>query len=356
MAIDVSITTVRIDDGYYSTVAGGTILQIGATPYTESLQSSGGTVSGVVYLAGDQRITGYKIFDNSINITKDVSIGASLTINSDTSIFGDLYVIGHTDLDDVSIAGDLYVEGTINGGELELTNLHVSNDVSIDGNLYLNGTLLGFNLEDLNDVSISSLTLGDTIVWNGTIWINQEASTAGTTTYEYVDGSLAQRDVSIAQNDSSIQWLYTNMADVWLDYVDGSLAERDSSIQWLDDNLLHEASLGTDFYWLNGYLEVSTNLGIRLSDLADVSISSDVSTFDVLEYDGSIGKWINKPTIQVDPSDNGVTPNDFIVPNYQYMGAADASGSWRFFIDESTNLRFEYYNGTSWNYKYAIQS
>jgi len=50
-------------------------------------------------------------------------------------------------------------------------------------------------------------------------------------------------------------------------YIDGSLADRDASIEWLYNNRtigsVTEASLGTDFYWDSGYLGVTGSQGVQ---------------------------------------------------------------------------------------------
>jgi hypothetical protein len=87
-------------------------------------------------------------------------------------------------------------------------------------------------------------------------------------------------------------------------------AAQDASIMRLDASLnnaieggsvyIKNASLGTDFYWAGGYLEVSAGGGggsMTLSGLTDVSIS-DLSTNQFLRYDYATSKWKNVSPVE----------------------------------------------------------
>lgn len=141
MAIDVSITTYRVDEGYLSTLSSGEIRTVGGTAYSNSTVTGGGTTSGAVYLTGTQIITGYKIFDGSIrlnNVISDVSTNKILYYDTSTG--------------DIS-----YADASWGGG----------------------GTTIN-TLGDVGDVSIVSVDASDGLLYDGVNWVNVNTIDFGT--------------------------------------------------------------------------------------------------------------------------------------------------------------------------------
>jgi hypothetical protein len=346
MAIDVSVYSLRISDGYLSTVAGGTVLDSGASPFAAA-SSSGGGSTGVVRVTGDQRIAGIKIFDASIDFTYDLSIGGDIK-----------QVVNITASNDVSIAGNLWVEGDINGGlfgndVVISNNLTVGNDVSISGNLYVDGstfqqdiTIYDTSVYDwtvLNDASV----VGDLYVQN--INILDAISAASSTTY--VDGSLSLRDASISslfvENDSqdtSIAWLnsYRIIQDISIaalessigtsmdyNYVDGSLSARDTSIAWLRQyQIIQDASIAA-----------GSSIDVSLGGLSDVNLSGAQSDYSVIRYDSASNEWwdespvdvtdiLQKKAIWGSPASNGSGGQGDLQFDASYLYVCTSTNKW----------------------------
>jgi len=91
------------------------------------------------------------------------------------------------------------------------------------------------------------------------------------------DASIASIENSIISIEASIANIEASLNNV----IDG------------DSIYVPNASLGTDFFWQTGLLEVSVGGGVStLSSLTDVSIVS-LTDNDLLKYDSSVGKWKN---------------------------------------------------------------
>jgi len=127
----------------------------------------------------------------------------------------------------------------------------------------------------------------------------------------YVDGSLN----SLWEDSSTQQFEIDNLYDFTL-VLQNSIATNDASIviindyQIIQDNsiaakqdiipdgtFLKESSLGTDFEWSAGYLDVSVSSVTTLEALTDTSISN-IQSNDILQYDPSgtaPNLWKNQP-------------------------------------------------------------
>jgi len=349
MSYDVSIYYSRVKTAYYDSVEGGSSVASGASPYSSATGGGGGgSVSGVVRTTGDQIASGIKIWDSSAIFNNDVSILGGLDASS-WATFGM----------DVSIKGDLYVEGDINGGDLTLVNLHVTNDVSIDGNLYLNGNLLGFTLGELNDVSVSGVTLNQVLSWDGTYWVPADSSTAGSATYTYVDGSLNERDVSIAwlvgyndEQDTSIAWLRTYMYTKA--EVDDMFVPRDASIIRIDGSLnslfnknvsqdasivsLRATNTSQDASIVVIRARLDASLITDLNGLQDVNITS-LNDNDFLLFNTDTSKWENQPSEELiefgskDSSATGLPGQMAYDASYFYL--CTSTNVWMRFLGEN---------------------
>lgn len=208
--------------------------------------------------------------DNDVCINNYIYVGGGGEFNGDVSMYSDLYVgnditcghyisaEGHGTFGlDVSVARDLYVDGSayfanniqidgsINDGNLELNNLHVSNDVSIVGNLWvdgeINGGLFGSNVDIGNNLSVGG-----------------DASIVGDL---YVSGNNIINEINLKSD---------------ITYVDGSLNLK-ADLTYVNNTFLTDLSLG---------------------GLNDTSIGSEQNA-DVIRYDSSSSKWINQETIDI---------------------------------------------------------
>jgi len=180
----------------------------------------------------------------------------------------------------------------------ELRDYNVTQDASIDN--------INTDISDIQDHNISQdASINELRDYN----VTQDASIQELMDRDepdvfkdYVDGSLATRDLRLDDHDSSIDELYDNVANT--DYVDGSLATRDASIDDLydtkQDNIIDgtyvkEASLGDDFVWNEGVLDVSIEAqagALNLTELDDVSIVTPGEN-QLLGYDDENNYWKN---------------------------------------------------------------
>jgi hypothetical protein len=193
-----------------------------------------------------------------------------------------------------------YVDGSLNtqkewntSQDASIINLQ-GKDLDIDASLVL---IQGKNIDQ--DASISNLrtridnndtSLGLFNTWDlaqdvSIKWL-QDNILPSDLTKTYVDGSLGLRDTSIdwlntnkqaagnyikdSSNGNGLVWnnglLDVSTISMDYTYVDGSLGSRDTSIAFLNTNkqdnipagtYVKEASLGTDFVWVAGQLDVS---------------------------------------------------------------------------------------------------
>jgi hypothetical protein len=158
--------------------------------------------------------------------------------------------------------------------------------VYVDGSLALRDASIDWlntNKQPIGNY-IKDSSIGSGLIWNAGLLDVSVASGTGDVTKIYVDGSLADRDVSIA-------WLNANKADTSdiptdfysQSYVDGSLAARDVSIDWLNTNKLESSDLAP--YSLQTYVDGS--LAIR-----DISIA--YNTNKNVSQDASIVLKVNQ--------------------------------------------------------------
>jgi len=224
---------------------------------------------------------------------------------------------------------DVIVSGTIAG---YATTTYVNAQLALrDASI-----LVLFTENDAQDVSIAWLdnyrTIQDASI------ASLESDLGNYTTLTYVDGSLALRDVSIAWLDN-----YRGIQDASIAANAASLLDIDTSIGQLDTALagkldtglaVLEASLGGDFVWNAGYLDVSitatdgsvadlylrvetldTSVAANASDIDDVSTRVDANETLLVIHDASIGA------------------------NTAAIAAIDASGVSKVYVDGSLAAR-----------------
>jgi len=271
---------------------------------------------GVVTLASVDFEGDLTIVDGSLFVEGDVNVDKNLNVDGSGYFLGNLRVVGTTEfLDFVDIqSGGLQVwEGLmIKSGDVSILGggfLYHTGSADIDGNLNVDGI---FQAKDV-------AYFWDNVDFKGDASIDGDL---------YVDGSIIDPNITnlYVQYDATIDGdldIYEDLYVAGNATIEGTLAAG----QW----------------------------NIYLDNLIDVSVGHPgyPSNWDVLQYDASIAKWEARATIQVDEA-YGVTPDDFIVPEYQYLGYPNVDGSWRFFVDASENLRFEKRLSGVWTYKYAI--
>lgn len=183
--------------------------------------------------------------------------------------------------------------GNINSSLGVLNIWNINQDTSI-------GILNNWNIsQDSSVININS-SIGILNNWN----VSQDASidfiannyvkesSLGTDfKWDYISGSTGPINLDVST--INISFLYYVK-----DEIDASFytkAAVDASF-WLKTNLfLRESSLGADFYWAGGTLEVSTHYPDNFSELGDVSIVN-IAENNALMY--VTGKWTNVETIE----------------------------------------------------------
>lgn len=189
------------------------------------------------------------------------------------------------------------------------------------------------SLDELSDAVITSPEEFQSLVYNGTSWVNQhssvvsyvrnaEATTLTTGTVVYLFGATGDHaTVKRADNDSDVTSSKTvglvaasiaaseNGPVVTRGYVDGidlSVGYTAGDVLWLgEDGAFTKTKPSAPEHLVfvgvvvratnNGIVYVATQNGYELDELHDVSITTPASG-QVLEYNGSL--WVNKNTVR----------------------------------------------------------
>jgi hypothetical protein len=195
------------------------------------------------------------------------------------------------------------------------------------------GTAGSINLDGLSDVVITSPLEYQSIIYNGTNWVNQysstatyvrnaEATTLTTGTVVYLFGATGDHaTVKRADNDSDATSSKTvglvassiaaseNGPVVTRGYVDGidlSTGYSSGDVLWLgEDGAFTKTKPAAPEHLVfigvvvratnNGIIYVATQNGYEIDELHDVSIATPASG-QVLEYNGSL--WVNRNTVR----------------------------------------------------------
>lgn len=222
-----------------------------------------------------KKALGYVVFDPSYAVVDGYKVfNPVFNVNSGAKYFQDPSVVEIYTLLDTSLAEVTqgYVDGSLATRDLSINELY---------------TLTG-------EGCVKEASLGTDFVW-----------TAG-----YLDVSIVSTDASV--NDLYEQLLNLEQAVVGeiqllKDYTDSSMATIDASIVRIDGSInylfensgaggLKEASLGTDFYWDAGYLDIST------LEIEDITYSKEY-------IDGSLSRRdisINNLMIENDSQDASI--------------------------------------------------
>jgi len=216
----------------------------------------------------------------------------------------------------ISLSGDLSGSASFNG----------TSDIAISASVVNSGV----NLDEISDVVITSPLEYESLVYNGTNWVNQYASTATyvrnaeattltTGTVVYLFGATGDHaTVKRADNDSDTTSSKTvglvaspiaaseNGPVVTRGYVDGidlSTGYASGDVLWLgEDGAFTKTKPSAPEHLVfigvvvratnNGIVYVATQNGYELDELHDVSIV-DKTSGDFLKYNGTL--WVNDP-------------------------------------------------------------
>jgi hypothetical protein len=140
------------------------------------------------------------------------------------------------------------------------------------------------------DGVFTNASTGYGLYWTGGL-LNVSTNYAN---YAYINASLNARDTSLNN-------LYNTMAtnasvNLAIGGIDFSSYATNSSISLA--KFIKETSLGNDFSWVNGLLDVSTSSISSLSSLTDVSIIS-IGDGQFIQYEASTSKWKNVDSIEL---------------------------------------------------------
>ena len=215
-----------------------------------------------------------------------VRIDASLndTIEVTDFTYDKVYIDGSFGTRDTSI---VYLFGQVSQINASIVRIDASLNDVVDGfSLFLPTASTGYGLAWNNGTHLLDVSI---VIPAPNASFNQ--------VYLYIDGSLATRDSSIKQLDSSIIRIDASLNQLY-PYIDGSLAARDSSIKQLDasirriDASLNDVVDGRTIFLLNA--SIGTGLSWNTSThLLDVSVSipslnGSVNTFPIFTGGGAI--------------------------------------------------------------------
>ena len=127
-------------------------------------------------------------------------------------------------------------------------------------------------LDELSDVTITSATTGNSLVWNGTAWVNQTLDFNDLGDVDIIavaDGEFIKYDVA------SSSWINTTISLNDLDDVDVSTPTEDSSLYY------------NGFEWVAQVLNVENLGNVEIDTLGDG---------DLLVYDLATLDWVNDGT------------------------------------------------------------
>lgn len=225
-----------------------------------------------------------QISDNSTNIATNSGNISTLDtkINNASGTLNDKIV-------DTSgaIPTDFYSTSAINSlsgyldGKIIDTSGAIPTDFYTTGQIdsmsgYLDG-LIPDNIEDLDNVTISTPASGESLIYNGSIWINQSGAGGG--------GGVTDHGALTGLDDDDHSAIYYNKTTI--NNISGALSsEIDSDVAGLSGVLVSAYQSADNI--LSGHLVSLIPTGIAMLD--DVTISTPLSG-EVLQYDGT--GWIN---------------------------------------------------------------
>ena len=205
--------------------------------------------------------------------------------------------------------------------DTSLNLLEPKADVDASFNLMVPRTVFDASLVKVLSLSVKEASLGTDFYWAAGML---EVSIVSGVSQSYIDGSFAFRDTSIfnlgiknANQDISINDVWTQINNIESS-LNGGLPINSyvNSSSYYDASLsarLKEASLGPDFFWSGGYLEVSVGGNITASNIGsgDISVYAGTSgsnlQFKTLVGSGAatVTQSVNTITIGINASFGG---------------------------------------------------
>lgn len=180
----------------------------------------------------------------------------------------------------------LWEATTLNAITVYFETAPTTNSVRVSVYAAVSGAALSTDLDSLSDVALSGLANGDFLRYNGTTWINDPVNLATDTVGNYVQNLVAGTGITITNNSGEA--------------ATPTIAVTSNTYQPLDPDLTAIAGLtGT-----SGLLKktaadtwvLDTNIyitSLALNELTNVNAATP-SNDQVLAYDTSTSKWINK--------------------------------------------------------------
>lgn len=164
-------------------------------------------------------------------------------------------------------------------------DMHVNNDISLDGDLFTTGKLTFGQLHDYAN-NISALGFADTeqsFLQGGNYLVTAEVIR------DYISKNSAEILANQIDSDTVIGWV---------DSANGSLLARIGS---------NEQGILTLSGQINALANSMSGLTTNLVELTDVNVNNP-SDNDVLGYDPSTQKWVNREVTTTSDGENGTSP------------------------------------------------
>jgi hypothetical protein len=257
-----------------------------------------------------------------INDISDFNISVGLTDLNDVQINEALLQEGHTlywndntqkwnakasskivhmdDVSDISVA-DGYLRWDTQG-----KHIIFQKNISADNIAGLSAVAIDGALDKLNDVEITDVVAGETLVYNGVIWINQPAG-VGSAVNDSV-GSLLDTTIGTLSNGDVLQW----NGSKWVNSAisTGSTPTKISNDDATPNTSYIETNGGNIDIVSAGILEITGTNGISLTatsgnvTIEGIKFPNNTLAGDngkILEYSHATGAmvWVNKPTTGV---------------------------------------------------------
>jgi len=150
------------------------------------------------------------------------------------------------------------------------------------------GTIISGNqslsLTDISDININSISVGQSLQWNGTKWVNATISSAGNTSLS-LSGLTIDVSINTPTNGQVLQ--YNSSTSKW---ANNNLTLSSLSNVSISSPVSGQVLKYNGTAWVNGTDNVGSGGSTSLSALTDVQIST-LSTNQVLQWNGT--KWVN---------------------------------------------------------------
>jgi len=194
----------------------------------------------------------------------------------------------------INIEGGSTGDGTLSGlTDVTITSVTNGQLLGWNGSEWVNvspGATSAFPLQDLTDATITSLTNGEIIQWDGTAWVNVDADTLLTDYYTKteVDNSFLSATTEITNET----WVTNNFLSASTEitnetWVTNNMLSADTALEDLSDVTINTIAETQTLIYEGGEWINKNN---QLSILSDTTITTP-QALDILQYDGSV--WVN---------------------------------------------------------------